>query len=104
MVLVDRVRVSHQHRHIHGNHDGGQSGGKVIDQLRSLLLLGTLRKLGCHLAEVHLDPQLHGGKGDTSPLLDSCHHRPLAVLHYDEPPEASGLLLMARSRQLLLQC
>jgi hypothetical protein len=89
--------------HIHGSHDGGQSGGKVIDQLRSLLLLHTLWKPECHPAKVQPDLQLHGSKGDTSPLLDSCYHHPLMVLHYDELLEASHLRLMMRSRQLLLQ-
>ena len=46
----------------------------------------------------------HGSMGDTSPLLDSYHHRLLIVLRLDEPLEESCLLFMARSYQLLLQC
>ena len=60
--------------HIHGNHDSGQSDGKVIDQLCPVLSLDALRKPGCHPVEVYPDLQLHGGKGDTGPLLDFYHH------------------------------
>ena len=65
--------------HIHGSHDGGRSGGKVVDKLHPLLLLDTLQKPRCHLAEVHPDSQLHGDKGDTGPLSDCCHHCSLTV-------------------------
>jgi hypothetical protein len=64
----------------------------------------VLREPRRHPTEVHPVPQLHGGKGNAGPLPDSHHHRPLAVLRYNKPLDASCLLFMARSHQLLLQC
>jgi hypothetical protein len=89
--------------HIHGSNDIIHSSSEIVDQLRSLSRANVLREPRCHKTEVQPGPQLLGGKGDTGPLPDPYHHHPLVVLRYDERPEASRLLFMVRSRQLLLQ-
>ena len=89
--------------HIHGSNDGICSSGAIIDQLHSLSWLDVLWEPRRHPTEVHPSPQLHGGKGNTGPLLDSYHHHPLMVLHYDKPLEVSRLLFVEKSHQLLLQ-
>jgi hypothetical protein len=85
--------------HIHDGHDGSCSGGKVVDQLPPLLLLGVVQKLRLHLTEVLAGTQLHGGKDDTGSLPAPYNQCPLTVLHQESLPEASLLHLLVGSHQ-----
>ena len=89
--------------HTHGGHDDG-GDSEVNHQLSSLYLLDVAREPRLHPTKVLVGVELHGGVGDASSLLDSHHHSPLLVLHQEILLEAGFLHLMARGRQLLLQC
>jgi len=56
----------------------------------------VVREPRLHPVDVLASAQLHGSEGDTSSLLDPCHHRTLTVLHRKSLVEAGFLGLMAR--------